>query len=252
MQNFFLSEALGRKSGAGHAACKNLIEYAIPAARKAGMRVVWLNWGLTDEDLRTMPPAVMRCFGFYSIPHDEDFDIGEDVLIGAPGTNAVGVDRSGKSRVAYGKEAMYHGLGAPMGKVKLDEGEEADAGRLLFRDSWNADIYAPLKALYNPSSDAVIPKNRISGLWGSDTPFQKFLEKEGLKTLFFAGVNTDQCVGGTLTDAFNKGYDCVLLNDGCGTSSGDAAQKSWEYNAEKTYGFGTKCEELAKAVEGIV
>ena len=37
-----------------------------------------------------------------------------------------------------------------------------------------------------------------------------------------------QCVGGTLTDAFSNGYDCVLLGDGCGTTTPEYAQQCWE------------------------
>ncbi|KAJ4356447.1 uncharacterized protein N0V89_004480 [Didymosphaeria variabile] len=188
MQNFFLSTALGRTPGGpGHKASDNLFTHAIPAARKAGMKVVWLNWGLTEEDLKTMPPAVRRCFGFFAIPEGEEFE--RDF---SPGPKSVGVDRFGVPRNEHGKEAMYHGLGAPCGSVTLDSGETIAGGDLLVRESWNADIYPPLKEVYNSTSDAWIHKNRMSGLWGSSTPFQAFLEKEGLKTLFFAGVNTDQ------------------------------------------------------------
>lgn len=211
------------------------------------MRLVWLNWGLTEEDLKTMPPGVTRCFGFYSIPHDRDF--GEEVNIAAPGADTVGMDRFGEKRKKIGKEAMYHGLGAEIRSIELEDGEVLDVGRLLVRDSWNADIYPPLKEVYDPSVDVIIPKNRMSGLWGSDTPFQKYLEENGLRTLFFAGVNTDQCVGGTMTDAFSNGYDCILLSDGCGTTSPEAAQKAWEYNAERSYGFCTTCKLVAEGVE---
>jgi nicotinamidase-related amidase len=217
--------------------------HAIPAARKAGMRVIWLNWGLTADDLRDMPPAVRRCFGFYTIPSGDEFE--RDF---SAGPNSVGVDRFGVPRAQHGREAMYHGLGAPCGTVTLDSGEEIDAGDLLVRESWNADIYPPLKALYDPSSDAWIHKNRMSGLWGSNTPLQAYLEKEGIQTLLFAGVNTDQCVGGTLTDAFSNGYDCVLLSDGCGTSSGEGPQRAWEFNAERTFGFCVSCEAFARGV----
>jgi hypothetical protein len=68
MQNYFLSPALGRlESSAGHRACLQLIEHAIPAARKVGMRIVWVNWGLTETEVRTMPPAVTRAFGFEAV-----------------------------------------------------------------------------------------------------------------------------------------------------------------------------------------
>lgn len=244
MQNFFLSPSLGRTPGGpGHIASDNLITHAIPAARKAGIRIIWLNWGLDKDDMCTMPPAVRRCFGFHAIPEGDEFE--RDF---SPGAGSVGVDQFGVPRDKHGRRAMYRGLGAPCGTVTLPSGEAIDAGDLLVRDSWNADIYPPLKSLYNPDTDAWIHKNRMSGLWGSDTPLQAYLGKEGLRTLFFAGVNTDQCVGGTLTDAFSRGYDCVMLSDGCGTSSGEGAQRAWEWNAERTYGFCVTCEGFARAV----
>lgn len=49
-------------------------------------------------------------------------------------------------------------------------------------------------------ADVWIHKNRMSGLWGTRTMCTDFLEKEGITTLLFAGVNTDQCVGGSLQD----------------------------------------------------
>lgn len=65
MQNFFLSTYLGRPAdGDGNKAAQRLIDSAIPAARKAGIQIVWLNWGLTDEDLNHMPPSTRRAFGF--------------------------------------------------------------------------------------------------------------------------------------------------------------------------------------------
>ncbi|KZM23565.1 uncharacterized protein EKO05_0011274 [Ascochyta rabiei] len=253
MQNFFLSPALGRDAnGPGHKACNRLLTHAIPAARKAGIRILWVNWGLTDDEVRDMPAGVMRAFGFYSIPHDAEHSA--DVVAGGEVENSVGVDKHGKVR--EGRSA-YKGIGAHMGSVKLESGEEVEGGRLLMRDSWNADLYGPLRRAYEEGAqlecrpDVWIHKNRMSGLWGTTTPLQAFLETEGITTLLFAGVNTDQCVGGTLTDAFSKGYDCVLLSDGCGTSSPGYAQECWEYNAANTFGFCAGCEDLARGVQGM-
>src|SRR6266566_5756122 len=36
-----------------------ILGYAMPAARKTGIRVTWLVWGLTGEDLANMSPAVL-------------------------------------------------------------------------------------------------------------------------------------------------------------------------------------------------
>jgi len=61
MQNFFLHPALGRKKdGLGIKACQQLIKHAIPACRKAGIPILWVNWGLTQEDIDAMPPATLR------------------------------------------------------------------------------------------------------------------------------------------------------------------------------------------------
>jgi nicotinamidase-related amidase len=254
MQNFFLSPALGRDpNGPGHKACDQLITHAIPAARKAGVRVVWVNWGLTDEEVRDMPPGVKRAFGFYSIPHDAEHDV-DGVVAGGEVEGGVGVDKHGKTR--EGRSA-YKGIGTSMGQIKLGGGQEVEGGRLLMRDSWNAALYPPLEKLFEEGRelehkpDIWVHKNRMSGLWGDTTPLQEFLEKEGITTLLFAGVNTDQCVGGTLTDAFSRGYDCVLLSDGCGTSSPGYAQECWEYNAAHTFGFCCTCGQLAEGVDGI-
>lgn len=58
-------------------------------------------------------------------------------------------------------------------------------------------------------------------------------------------MNTDQCVGGTYQDAFSQGYDCILLADGCGTTSPNFAQHCIEYNAANTWGFVASCKDFA-------
>jgi nicotinamidase-related amidase len=247
MQNFFLSEAFGRdQKGSGHAACKQLVNYAIPAARKAGIRVLWVNWGLTEEEVREMPPAVKRAFGFVSIPEDADFKA--DDAFGLH-EESVSVDRHGKEN-----ESFYRGIGADCGTLKFPDGKTVEGGKLLMRDSWNAALCPPLDAIFAEGSrlenrpDVWIHKNRMSGMWGATTPLKEFLDKEGIRTLFFTGVNTDQCVGGTLTDAFSNGYDCVLLSDGCGTTTPEFAQQCWNYNAARTFGFCATCEQFAEGV----
>ena len=40
MQNIFFSPSFGRAEGAGHAAMEKLLQFAIPAARKAGTRII--------------------------------------------------------------------------------------------------------------------------------------------------------------------------------------------------------------------
>ncbi|KAI9711972.1 MAG: hypothetical protein M1820_001680 [Bogoriella megaspora] len=263
MQNFFLSEAFGRKRGAGHAACDALLKHAIPGARSAEVQIIWLNWGLTDEDVSSMPPAVKRAFGFEAVVDAGTSPItGEEHFTERP--NGLGVDKHGNVRhlggdklLEIGKDGrIYKGLGSQCGPVVLPSGEKIDAGRLLMRDSWNASLYPPLDQAFEEGRkakrpDAWLHKNRMSGMWGATTPCQEFLEREGIRTLLFTGVNTDQCVSGTFTDSFSKGYDCILLSDGCGTTSPEYATQCIEFNAAKTWGFVATCEDFANGAKEI-
>lgn len=248
MQNYFLSSALGRARGAGHAAADQLTEHAIPACRRAGIRIIWLNWGLSQQEIDEMPPAVLRAFGFVTKPEESE---------------AIALDKHGNPRFAGGdkqfedgRKKKFGGLGSSMGIVTDPEsGKEIDAGRLLMRDQWNTALYPPLDKAYDEGKkleqrqDVWIHKNRMSGMWGPSTACEDFLEKEGIKTLFFTGVNTDQCVGGTYQDCFSKGYDCILLSDGCGTTSPAFSQENMEFNAANTWGFVTTCKALREGAE---
>lgn len=153
------------------------------------------------------------------------------------------------------------GLGSSCGTVEDPAtGKHIDAGGLLMRGAWNSGLYPPLDRIYaegaRPDSnssrpDVWIHKNRMSGLWeggAAPTACEEFLAREGIATLLFAGVNTDQCVGGTLTDAFSKGYDCVLLSDGAGTTSPAYAQHGVQFNAANTWGFSTTCKAFADGI----
>ncbi|KAJ9244061.1 hypothetical protein DTO169E5_2049 [Paecilomyces variotii] len=225
MQNFFLSPALGRPTeSTGLAAAKALMDIGIPAAREKGIRVLWVNWGLTEDEVNTMPPGVTRAFGvFEAVP-----------------------DNSKKRK----NPNVYKGLGADLGPIQLPDGTTVEAGRVLMRDAWNTALYTPLDRAYlegarrSSTPDVWIHKNRMSALWGSGTDLEVYLEKEGITTLLFAGVNTDQCVGGTLMDAFSKGYDCIFLKDASATSSPQFSQDAWEWNSEHCWGFLSDCASL--------
>lgn len=266
MQNFFLSPHLGRPAdGAGNKAASKLLDVGIPAARKAEIQIIWLNWGLTDSELDHMPPSTRRAFGFEARldkegqkmrlpaldPHGVNQIAAEQVMHSKNG-NAEEVTENGKSK------RLYQGLGSDIGPVEIEGGKVVDGGRLLMRDTWNASLPPALNAAYEEglkaekNPDVWIHKNRMSGLWGSSTPCTEYLEKKGIATLLFAGVNTDQCVGGSLQDAFSKGWDCILLGDACGTTSPDFATDSIEFNCARTWGFVTDCLSLEKGVQGML
>ncbi|KAH0556254.1 hypothetical protein GP486_005819 [Trichoglossum hirsutum] len=216
LQNYFLSPYLGRPSNAvGMKVVDKLLEHAIPACRKAGIQIVWLNWGLTKQDIDEMPPTIIKGFAA-----DNNFD--------------------GPRRI---KE-----LGSEIGPVQLGD-TVVEGGQVLMRDQWNSALYSPLKEKHQPQ-DILIHKNRLSGFWGG-TASEEILTSRGIRTLLFAGANTDQCVGGSLQDAFTKGWDCLLLDDGCATTSPDFAKRCIEFNCEEGWGFVLSCKDLAVGVENM-
>ena len=106
------------------------------------------------------------------------------------------------------------GLGADLGDSQ---------GRTLVAGEWNSAIFEPLQAHVLPA-DMHCAKNRMSGMWMAEQPLRKYLTAAGKKTLLFGGVNTDQCVLGTLADAYTAGWDCILVEDCCGTPTPGARE----------------------------
>ena len=219
MQNIWLSQPL-RPRGPGHDAEEKLLKYGIPAARKAGIQIVWLNWGVSEGDLATLSPTTMRIFGFRM----------------------------------DGTCELDKGIGHDMGLVKMENGAEVRAGRFLMREQWNTELHWPLEAerqkgLKAYPADVQFSKNRISGMCDTAPECTDFLTRNGFKTLLFAGVNTDVCVMATLQDANSKGFHTVLLKDGCGTTNGEEARVATERNCLQAWGFISSCRELAEGVQ---
>jgi len=69
-----------------------------------------------------------------------------------------------------------------------------------------------------------------------------------VKTLFFRGINTDQCVLHSLTDAHFLGYNCVLVEDCCGTTSPDFCREATLGNVKFCFGFVTSTRQIIEAL----
>ncbi|KAG9314334.1 Isochorismatase hydrolase [Chiua virens] len=183
MQNFFLHPDL-RTYPTG-LACVDPLRALIPALRQQGVKILWVNWGLTEHELETIPPSLIR-----------------------------GFRKNGRG-----------GFGSEMPN---------NFGRLLMRDAYNSELYGPLQDDYmrgkEMGTDVWIHKNRMSGLWGYQSALDLYLQENGITTLLFGGVNTDQCVGGTLVDAYFRGYDCILVSDITATTSPGGLENVF-YNA---------------------
>src|SRR5271154_1256202 len=173
------------------------LQKLLPVLRKAGVPVIWVNWG-NRPDLANMPPNQIHLYK----PH------------------GVGI-----------------GLGDPL---------PGSGAHVLEKDSWAAAIVDELK---QEPHDIKVDKYRISGFW--DTPLDSILRNLGTKSVLFAGVNTDQCVLHSLTDANFLGYGCILIDDCCATTSPDFCTEATIWNVKKCFGFVAGSEAIIKSLSSL-
>ncbi|MEA5467595.1 cysteine hydrolase family protein [Spirulina sp. 06S082] len=130
------------------------------------------------------------------------------------------------------------GLGDPLPKNNAP---------VLMAGSWAAAV---IDELSQKPEDICIDKYRMSGFW--DTPLDSILKNLGKTTLFFAGVNIDQCVMATLQDANFLSYDCILLQDCSATTSPEYCLQATLYNVKQCFGFVTDSQTLQKSMRGMM
>jgi ureidoacrylate peracid hydrolase len=85
---------------------------------------------------------------------------------------------------------------------------------ICVRGTWDADIVDEIKPA---PEDHVVVKRRDSAF--HDTEIGVWMKSLGVDTLVFCGIDTSICVEASLRDAFNNGYDVVLISDA--TASGN-------------------------------
>ena len=118
--------------------------------------------------------------------------------------------------------------------VGLGDPLPGSGAHVLEKDSWAAAV---VDELVQAPEDIKVDKYRISGFW--DTPLDSILRNLGVRSILFAGVNTDQCVLHSLTDANFLGYGCILVEDCCATTSPDFCTEATVWNVKKCFGFVT-------------
>jgi ureidoacrylate peracid hydrolase len=113
---------------------------------------------------------------------------------------------------------------------------------ICVRDTWDAGIVDEIKPA---PEDHVVVKRRDSAF--HDTEIGVWLKSLGVDTLLFCGIDTSICVETSLRDAFNNGYDVVLVSDA--TASGN--RKHFESTLEIVkdyYGFVMEIDELERSL----
>jgi len=143
--------------------------------------------------------------------------------------------------ISAGLRHVYNPTGEGVG---LGDPLPSNDARVLMAGSWAAAIVNELEQL---PEDIHLDKYRMSAFW--DTPLDSILRNLGTTTIFFAGVNADQCVLTTLCDANFLGYDCVLVKDCTATTSPEYCWLATLYNVKQCFGFVTDSQGILTALQ---
>lgn len=109
---------------------------------------------------------------------------------------------------------------------------------ICIRGSWDAEIVNELK----PSlDDHVVIKRRDSVF--QDTEVEVWLRSLGIDSIIFSGIDTSICVESSLRDAFNHGYDIVLISDATASNNLDHYNSTLD-NIRNYYGLVMNLDEL--------
>jgi ureidoacrylate peracid hydrolase len=109
---------------------------------------------------------------------------------------------------------------------------------ICIRGSWDAEIVEPLK----PSlDDHVVIKRRDSVF--QDTEVEVWLRSLGIDSIIFSGIDTSICVESSLRDAFNHGYDIVLISDATASNNLEHYNSTLD-NIRNYYGLVMNLDEL--------
>ena len=110
---------------------------------------------------------------------------------------------------------------------------------ICIRGSWDAEIVDELK----PSADDHVVIKRRDSVF-QDTEFEVWLQSLGIDSLIFSGIDTSICVESSLRDAFNHGYDIIMISDAT-ASNNNSHYNSTLDNIRNYYGLVMNLDELA-------
>ena len=107
------------------------------------------------------------------------------------------------------KLARSRNAGAEIGRM-------GPLGRLLIRGEIGHDIINELKPIVG---EPVIDKPGYGAFHQTD--LAHILANHDISHLYICGVTTEVCVHSTLREAVDRGFECVLVGDACGSAHAD-------------------------------
>jgi ureidoacrylate peracid hydrolase len=106
--------------------------------------------------------------------------------------------------------------------------------------TWDAEI---VKEVSPAPQDHVVIKRRDSAF--HDTEIDVWLQSLGVDTILFCGIDTSICVEASFREAFNQGYDIILVSDATASANQKHYQSTVEV-AQGYYGWVMDTDELIK------
>jgi nicotinamidase-related amidase len=127
-------------------------------------------------------------------------------------------------------------------------GKAGPLGRFLIRGEPGFEIVSELEPL---PGEFVIDKSANGAFWGTD--LAAILAANGIRALILAGVTTDVCVHSTLREANDRGFECLLVSDACGSGDPEAHRAALEMVTVENGVFGViaDVEAVATALSQI-
>ena len=123
-------------------------------------------------------------------------------------------------------------------------GSTGPLGRLLIRGEYGHDIIDELKPV---EGEPIVDKPGYGAFHQTD--LAQILDNHDIQRLYVCGVTTEVCVHSTLREAIDRGYDCVLVEDGCGSANADLHDAAIKTVAVEGGIFGRVCNTQAAIAE---
>ncbi|KAK5112743.1 hypothetical protein LTR62_003841 [Meristemomyces frigidus] len=131
----------------------------------------------------------------------------------------------------------------------LGIGDRGPLGRLLIRGEPGHDI---IPELYPREGEPVVEKPGKGAF--TNTDFDLLLRVKGVRNLVFCGVTTDVCVSTSVREANDRGYECLIVPDGCAASERELHEAAVRTVGTEggIFGATARLEDVVKGIERFV